>query len=109
MAKGKPDPNWKERVSEWQKSGKSLRAWCQENKIPVTTFYGWRNRLKKPNGKTKQTTCIKAKAEFIELKDKKSDDSGVILECGGVKIYLKAEFDPLILRQCVDYLRGAPC
>ena len=36
MAKGKPNPGWKEKVLEWQSSGKTIPAWCQENKIPYS-------------------------------------------------------------------------
>lgn len=107
----KLNSNWKDRVLEWQASGKSVRAWCLENHIPVTTFYGWKARLEKsPNDKP----IVKAKArrlkkEFIELKDQPSSDSVLTLEYQEVKIHLKANFDKLILRQCLDCLRSALC
>jgi len=105
MAKGKSSPNWKERVLEWKTSGKSSKAWCQENKIPYTTFSGWKNRLKKSD----DNSTAEFKTGFIELKDQTQSDPGIFLECNGVKIHLKAEFDKLVLKQCLDCLRGAPC
>lgn len=111
MTTGKIDPNWKVKVLEWQASGKSVRVWCLENHIPVTTFYGWKARLEKsPKDKSlAKSRAEKVKQEFIELKDQPSCGSSLILECDGMKIHLPANFDPLILRRCLDCLRGAPC
>jgi len=111
MATGKVDPNWKDKVLEWQASGKSVRAWCFENHIPITTFYGWKARLEKTlnNKSLTKTKALKVKQEFIELKDQQSSGSGLILECEGVKIHLQANFDRFILRQCLDCLRGVSC
>ncbi len=104
MAKGKPNPNWKKIVLEWQASGKSIKSWCQENKIPITTLCGWKNRLKKSN-----TDSVKATAGFIELKEQIQSDPGIILEYEGIKIHLKEKFDKTVLKQCLDCLRGVSC
>ena len=111
MTIGKENSSWKDKVLEWQASGKSARAWCIENHIPVTTFYGWKTRLEKSSNNKSliKSKTIKVKQEFIELKDQQSSTSGLILECEGVKIYLQSNFDQSILRRCLDCLRGAPC
>jgi hypothetical protein len=111
MSTGKVDPNWKDKVIEWQASGKSVRTWCLENHIPITTFYGWKARLEKSSNNKSliNTKALKVKQEFIELKDQQSSGSGLILECEGVKIHLQANFDPFILRRCLDCLRGVSC
>ena len=111
MSRGKANSNWKDRVLEWQASGKSARAWCFENHIPITTFHSWKARLKKlPNDKSSvKPKARKVKQAFIELKDQQSGDSGLILEYEEVKIHLQANFDSLILRRCLDCLRGVPC
>ena len=104
MATGKPDPQWRDRVCEWEASGKSVRVWCQENKIPITTLYGWKNKLKKSS-----TNVVKTKSAFIELKDQMQSDSGIILEYNGIKIHLRSKFDKVVFKQCLDCLRGALC
>jgi hypothetical protein len=111
MASGKKDPQWKDKVLEWQASGKSIRAWCLENQIPVTTFYGWKARLQKSlkDKSLAKSKAKKIKQEFIELKDPQSCDSGLILEYEGVKIHLQSNFDQLILKRCLDCLRSTPC
>jgi len=101
MAKGKRNPNWKEKVLEWEASGKSCQAWCRENNIPYTTFCGWRERLKKSNKAPNKT-----KTGFIELKDQISSDIGITLEYKEVKIHLKAGFDKIVLQGCFDTLKG---
>jgi hypothetical protein len=107
MAKGKHNPLWRERVLEWQKSGKNSRSWYQENEIPCTTFCGWRSRFNKVEEKEDLTPCTKS--GFIELKEQKDINPGIILECSGVKIHLTAGFNAVMLKRCLDCLRGAPC
>ena len=105
MAKGSPNMNWKKHVLEWQASSKSRKAWCKENKIPCTTFYGWKNRFKN----SEIATFTEAKPEFIELKDSSLPDSGITLEYSDIKIHLRADFDQVTLKQCLTCLRGASC
>jgi hypothetical protein len=106
MAKGKPNPNWKQWVLEWKASGKSPAAWSKENKIPYTTFLGWKNRFNKSD---ENQTVAKPHTGFIELKDQKSSHSGVSLEYNGIKIHLELEFNSIVLKQCLACLRGVPC
>ncbi len=106
MAKGKPDPNWKEKVKEWESSNKNPKVWCKENQIPYTTLRGWIGRFKKSNH---NKIPINPTKNFIELKDQDTSDPGIILECDGVKILLKRDFDKIVLKDCLDCLRGVLC
>jgi len=106
MAKGKRDPKWKEKVKEWEFSNKSTKVWCKENQIPYTTLCGWRHRLKKSN---QNKTSNNLPNNFIELKDRIPLDPGIILECHGVSILLKRNFDKNTLKDCLDCLRGVTC
>ena len=110
MAMGKTHLNWKEKVLEWQTSGKSIQVWCIENHIPLSTFYGWKARLEKsPDKSSAKSQAIKVTQEFMELKDQPSSSIGLILECEGVKIHLQPNFNAVILRKCLDCLRGISC
>ena len=102
MAKGKHNPNWQEKVKEWESSNKSSKIWCQENKIPYTTLCGWRNRLKRSDPNT-------SAGNFIELKDQISSSPGITLEYQGVRIQLNRDFDQVVLKECLHCLRGALC
>jgi hypothetical protein len=104
MAKGKPEPQWQEKVRAWEASGESASTWCKENKISVNTFSGWKKRLKKFN-----VNSDRAESEFIELKDRVQSDSGITLEYNEIKIHLRDKFDKTVLRQCLDCLRDTLC
>lgn len=114
MSNNETEPKWKERLLEWQASGKSIGAWCREQQIPATTVYGWKNRLKKLSQSNQQTTATKSQSletlqEFVELKDNKPAEAGIVLECSGIRIHLMDQFNPLTLKQCVSCLRGGLC
>lgn len=100
MAKGKPNCDWKKQILEWRQSNKSAKAWCKENKVPYTTFIGWKKRFKKAD---------EVPEKFIELKDLPMQDPGISLEYYGVKIHLKAGFDQSALKKCLSCLRGTIC
>ena len=106
MAKGKPDPRWKEKVKEWESSNQNPMTWSKKNKIPYTTLRGWIKRLKK-TGHNKNSN--KRVMNFIELKDQIQSDPGIILEYYGVKIQFKQEFDKIVLKECLQCLRDALC
>lgn len=103
VAKGKANPDWKRLVLEWRTSGKSSKAWCEENKIPCNTLSGWKKRLKKYEI---NNVPVKSKTGFIELKNHELSDSGITLEHNGIKIHLKTQFDPSALKECLNCLGG---
>jgi hypothetical protein len=105
MAKGKSDPKWKEKVLAWKKSNKTASDWCRENKIPLTTLTGWRKRFDQAD----QNQPFKINQPFIELKNSSSSNSGISLECNGIKIHLEPEFDMSVLKQCLACLREVIC
>lgn len=106
MAKGRAYNKPEEKVKDWQASGKPMSVWCRENDIPVTTFCGWKKRLEKHEPKN---VSIQSKTKFIELKNRELSESGISLECNGIKIHLKTQFDFSTLKQCLEVLRGVTC
>jgi hypothetical protein len=107
MAKGRPDPNWKQKILEWQASGKKSILWCKENQIPYTTFIGWKQRFE--NSHKGLRPKVQPPKGFIELKDQpisNSRCSGITLEYHGFKIKLEAGFNADVLKQCLACLGG---
>ena len=46
MTKYKLD-QWKEHITEWQKSGKPREVFCREKDVTVATFAYWRTKIRK--------------------------------------------------------------
>ncbi len=111
MAKGRPDPNWQQKVLEWQASGKKSVVWCKENQIPYTTLLGWKQRLEHP--RQRQRPKAQPSQGFIELRDQPVSNSGtcsgITIECHGIKIRLEAGFNADVLQQCLACLGGVSC
>ena len=40
---------WRQRITEQESSGQSIRAYCRERELKESAFYGWRGRLRKQN------------------------------------------------------------
>ncbi len=108
MAKGKRDPNWKQKLLEWKASGKNSRAWSEENNIPYTTLLRWKRRFEDPH-KNYPPKPKSSSTGFVELKDTTPSDSGVSLEYHDIKIFLQPGFNSVVLKQCLNCLGGIVC
>lgn len=80
---------WKERVENQKESGLSIKAWCKQNHISVSTFLYWRNRGKK---------------SFRELVDDNPLSGLYISPFGNVEI--RKEFDGFALKEVMKCLRN---
>jgi hypothetical protein len=93
---------WKERIEQWQISGKSITSWCRDNKIPYNTFQYWRKRLGLMAGRRENKT-----SSFIEIQDTSPSFSGIELQIKGISLHLYREFDETTLIRCLSLLRGS--
>jgi len=41
---------WRQRIAEQERSGVSVRAYCEQHGIAEHSFYGWRQRLRSDEG-----------------------------------------------------------
>jgi hypothetical protein len=46
MSSEQPRELWRQRIAEQEKSGDSIRAYCQQKGLAEHAFYGWRSRLR---------------------------------------------------------------
>lgn len=37
---------WRERIAQWERSGRTQRAFCKERRLALSTFQWWRARLR---------------------------------------------------------------
>lgn len=89
---------WLGRVMEWEKSGKTMKAWCRENDIVYSTFFYWKTRLLSKSNLPEQ-------ASFIEITEDLSNESGIVIEYQNVVVKVSKNFDILTLSRCIQLLR----
>lgn len=90
---------WEANIRNQLESGFSIKRWCRENNISEQAFHYWRGKLfPKPS---------LSRSSFTEIVDK--GRTGIILECQGVQIRLERQFDPSILKRCLEVLKGLKC
>jgi hypothetical protein len=44
---------WRQRITQQESSGQSIRAYCRGRGLPEHAFYGWRQRLRKQSAPVK--------------------------------------------------------
>ena len=97
---------WKEVILNQRDSGLSINPWCHENNISTHTFRYWQNKL---------FPKVLDRSAFTEIQDDERSsatdltDSGISIDCHGWRIYLKRQFDPIILKKCIKTLREISC
>lgn len=91
---------WKDRIQEWQASGKSLAEWSRENKFVYSQSIYWKMRFL--GSKNKKHSYPKG---FMELKDECRSDAGIIIETPAGRIHLSTDFDQSTLARCLAILR----
>lgn len=91
---------WKQNIEQWQASGKTIVAWCQENDISVHVFYYWRKKYEKPFRSFPESN------PFVELSQANESDSGLAIDCRGVTVRLSKNFDRATLVNCIQTLQA---
>lgn len=87
---------WKQRILECQQSGKSVRCWCAENGISVSSYYHYLRKIRE---------SLLQENQIIPLNVPKSDSesvTGIRIECGDITVtlseYASAEQLTAVLR-----------
>lgn len=58
---------WAERVKECRNSGMSVKAWCAQQGIKVSTFYAWQKRVFNAVSTEVQQTLPNSRPVFAEI------------------------------------------
>lgn len=45
---------WGERIKNCEKSGKTIKQWCIDNGVTMTSYYAWRKRIEAANTATQK-------------------------------------------------------
>lgn len=58
---------WAKRVKECRSSGLSLKQWCKENSVALSTFYTWHKRVFHAVSTQVQQTSVNSGPVFAEI------------------------------------------
>jgi transposase len=111
MAHGRPrDPRkeqlWGDYVRLWQRSGLTIRAFCQRHHLSQPRFYAWRRQLQQ-----RQATAQFVPVHVIPDPPAAAHHGIEIVLAGGRCLRVRADFDPATLRQVLAVLdeEAPPC
>jgi hypothetical protein len=110
---------WRQALADWQGSGQSVTAYCQQRQLQVQSFFRWRKLLAQRDGPAAvakdppdQPAASLAPA-FVPVRLRPGGDAGQqpfeVVLAGGRLLRVAAPFDPAALRQLLDVLEQHPC
>ena len=99
------EQQWRRRVGEWQASGLSVRAFCQQRGLTVASFYAWRRVLERRAAEQVVFAPVQVVADAPPTQTGALE---VVLADGRV-VRVAPGFDAATLRQVLAVLEGRPC
>jgi hypothetical protein len=115
MARGKPrDPSkeqrWRQLICQWQRSGLSVRAFCERQRLALPSFYAWRRRLQERDALGKQTPApVTFLPVHLQPDDPVPRPALELLLTNGHCLRIPHGFDAAHLREVLRALEGSPC
>lgn len=92
---------WRERVAAHERSGLSVKQFCEQQQITEQTFYVWRKRLRN------QEPMRFALVETDVVRPPAPAESGLeLILITGERLRIGASVDPTILRKMLEALRA---
>lgn len=95
---------WEQRLAEYESTGKSIKAWCQEQAVRENQFYYWRKKLRVDQAEKEQPV----KWLSLELDNGKQASlapDSIAVYVGQVTIEIKKGFDQHLFREIVQVLQ----
>lgn len=117
MPRGKPrdsrkEQHWRHLIDQWQRSGLSVRAFCEHHRLAVPSFYAWRRRVQ-PGEPMAQVSQAPDAVTFlpVHVRSEPADHRPpleLVLACGRC-LRIPPGFDPDALRSLLAVLREPSC
>jgi transposase-like protein len=106
---------WRQAVAEWQQSGLSVTAFCQQRQLQIQAFFRWRKLLAlrdRPAPPAEATTTSSALFVPVQLRPQPPscpEPPFEVVLAGGRLLRVRAGFDPASLRLLLGVLEEASC
>ncbi|SMF25568.1 hypothetical protein SAMN02744102_02225 [Paenibacillus barengoltzii] len=104
MRKEDRQQEWMERLADYRASGLTMRAWCEARQVSFHKLRYWLRA-------TKQQESAPAAASFVPLTVSEAAETGasLVVRVGEARIELEPGFNPQLLRDVVQALKGLAC
>jgi transposase-like protein len=106
---------WRQAIEEWQQSGLSVTAFCQQRQLQVQAFFRWRKLLAvrdQPAVSAEATTTASALFVPVHLRPPApagAEQSFEVVLASGLLVRVQPGFDPASLRLLLAVLEGTSC
>ncbi len=89
---------WRKRLSAWERSGLSIKEFCDNEHVTEATFYKWRRRLTAGSGTSG------ASIELVEIGGSEQRTTFELVTAAGVVVRLPPDFSSSTLKRLLDVL-----
>lgn len=98
------EQHWRRLIQQWQRSGLSVRAFCDRHQLTQPSFYAWRHRLQQRAAAAAPFVPVRVVPDAPPL----AAGSIEVVLASGRRLRVAPGFDPAALRQLVAVLEEAP-
>ncbi|MDD4590340.1 MAG: hypothetical protein PHG06_07925 [Parabacteroides sp.] len=95
---------WEQRLAEYENSGQTIKAWCQEQAIKEHQFYYWRKKLCMEQAELGQPVKW-LPLDMDRNKQTRFAQDSIAVHIGEVTIELKSGFDQHLFREIIQALQ----
>jgi len=93
---------WKNRISDYQNSGLTMRNWCHQHQMNFHTFKYWLQKIQTNN---QPTTVSDSQWFALDLNRQVASTPAIQLFVGGVHVEVSKGFDPQLLCEIIHALK----
>jgi len=103
MTRGLKRELWQERICNYRSSGLNAQAWCQQNKLTLSSLHYWINKLNKESLESHSTI----KHEFVPITQMgilMSPSAPIVIRYQNLSIEVPESCNPDTLRNVLEIL-----
>lgn len=96
---------WEQRLAEHESSGKTIKAWCQEQSLRENQFYYWRKKLRMERVEKGQPVRWLS-INIADAKKATITPDSITVHVDQVTIEIKKGFDQSLFREIIQVLKA---
>lgn len=101
---------WASIITQRNKSGMTIRAWCEEQGINQKSYYYWQRKLREAasaqaSGLTVMSSPVPRGWVTLSVPAEPSNAQGLVVEVGGYRVHVQAQTDTALLARVCHALK----